>query len=311
MSTAEAPKRASASTVISIGLLSIPLDLYTGTENIAIARSQFLPDGTVVGSAPCVKISDGVYGDKVDKDQIVKRYQTTSGLVELTDAEIDACSTAVRGTADVVAVHSLDMLRDGSYLTNGKIWQVRAAKLGTGRTAVPNPGGQQALVLLLRTLEALNSFMLLRWSRAGSVYVSALLPSGQLVGLYHDEEIRAERELPFSDLAIPAEQIALAGQLLSAFTKTERVELRNESIAAVAAYAEEKAKNGTVIDVSAPAAAPQAQVVDMMATLRASVAAVQAEAPAPPAVAVVPSEGAGTVAPKKKAPRKKAAPAAA
>lgn len=276
--TTEAPKRASASFTITMGLLSIPLNVYSGTEAVTISRSQFLADGRSVGTHPCVKLDDGSYGDKVDKTEIVKRYQTTSGLVELTDAEIDACSTSVPGTADVIAVHSMDLLRNGDYVPNGKVWQVRAAGLGSGKTKKANPGGEQALVLLLTALREKNSFMLLRWSREGSVYSSALLPSGRLVGLWHDEEIRADRDLPFSDHTFRPEEVAMAGMLLGAFESAEPVPLVNETVAAVSAYAEAKAKDpASVLTTAVAAAAAPTAAVDMMAQLRASVEAVAAE----------------------------------
>ena len=274
--TAPAPSRATGKFTITMGLLSIPLDLFTSTEEVGIKRSQFLADGRSVGTAPCVKEADGSYGDKVERGDIVKRFQTSAGLVELTDDEIDRCSTAVPGSADVLAVHSLDLLNGGHYVPNGKVWQARAGKLGSGRQAKPNPGGEQAYALLLATLRSKSSFLLLRWSRAGSVYVSALLPTGRLIGLYHDEEQRVDRDLPFSDVKFDKATLAMAGNLLDAFREKQPVALVNESVAAVTAYAEKKATTGEVLAPVEAAAAPS-NSVDLMAALQASVEAIKAQ----------------------------------
>lgn len=269
---APAPSRATGKFTVTLGLLSVPLDVFTSTEDITVKREQFLVTGEKVGMCPAVKNDDGTYGDKVERSDIVKKFPTEAGLVDLADDEIDRLSTVVSGTADVIAVHPLTLLGT-HYLANGKVWQARAGKLGSGRAAKANPGGESAYGLLLTALEAKKSFMLIRWSRAGSVYLSALMPSGRLVGLFHDNEVRAERDLPKATYT--REQVALAGTLLDAFTEKAPVAVVNDIPAKVAAYAATKAVTGEVMaPAQAPAAAPAG--VDIMSLLTASVEAAKA-----------------------------------
>jgi len=272
MQNAPAPSRASLSFSLSLGLLNIPVAGYTATEDIKIKREQYLADGTKVGSAPCVKNADGTYGDKVERDDIVKRFQTESGLVELTDDEIDSVINAVGGVAEILAVLDYAFLDNGDYVPNGKVWQIRAAKLGSGRQAKPNPGGERAFALLLAALEAEESFALIRFSRSGTVYLGALLPTGRLVGLYHDDEVREERALPRPEVS--EDEVALARTLLQAVKQADRYDVVNDSVAKVTAYAEAKAA-GTVTE--APVQVDNtAAAVDLFATLKASVEAAQA-----------------------------------
>lgn len=271
---APAPSRASGTFSISLGLLNIPVAIYTGTEEVRVKRAQYTTDGEKVGNQTCIKNDDGSYGRPVARDEIVKKYETERGLVDLTDDEIDALGTVEPGVADILGVMRLDFLSNGSYVPNGQVWQARAAKLGSGRAAKDNPGGTKAFNLLLAALKAEKSFALLRFSRGGTVYHAALLATGRMVGLYSDEEVRQERVLPASEIA--DEELVLARTLLTSAKKKERVELHNELVAKVAEYAETKA-SGTL---PAVAEAPKqgTQVVDLMAQLRASVEAAKASA---------------------------------
>ena len=271
---APAPSRASLSFSISFGLLNIPVNGYTGTEDIGVKRAQYLPDGTKVGQHPCVKHDDGSYGDKVEKSDIVKRYASDHGLIDLSDDEIDSVLSVVPGVADLLGVLDYAFLDNGDYVPNGKVWQVRAAKLGSGRAAKANPGGEKAFALLLAALEAEESFALLRFSRAGTVYLGALLPTGRLVGLYHDDEVRAERDLP--PVTLSEAEVEAARALLQTAKVTERVEVVNDSVAKVAAYANEKALNGAVVE---EVATPEpTHAADLIGLLTASVEAAKAKA---------------------------------
>lgn len=271
---APAPSRASLSFSISFGLLNIPVAGYTATEAVTIKREQYLADGRKVGSSPAVKNEDGSYGAIVDRADIVKKYASDNGLVDLADDEIDSVLSITPGVADLLAVLDFAFLDGGDYVPNGKVWQIRAAKLGSGRAAKANPGGEKAFALLLAALEAEESFALIRFSRAGTVYLGALLPDGRLVGLYHDDEVRESRPIPAQD-TVSAEEVALARTLLAGAKSDVRVDVVNDSVAKVAAYANEKAAG-----VERPAAEvvpAQAPAADLIALLTASVEAAKAD----------------------------------
>lgn len=266
---APAPGRASGTFSISLGLLNIPVSIFTGTEEVRVKRAQYTRDGAKVGNQTCVKNEDGTYGAPVARDEIVKKYETDSGvLVDLSDDEIDALGTVQPGVADILGILRLDFLSNGSYVPNGQVWQVRASKLGSGRAAKDNPGGVKAFALLLAALKAEQSFALVRFSKAGTVYHGALLATGRLVGLYADAEVRQDRPLPEAEIS--ADELALARVLVGAGKVTERVALGSDLVTRVAAYAEEKASGSGLapVEVAQPTA-----VVDLMAQLVASVEA--------------------------------------
>lgn len=268
---APAPSRPSGKFSISFGLLNVPVSIYTGTEEVRVKRAQYTATGEKVGNQTRIKNDDGSYGDAVERADIVKKYDTGDGLVDLSDDEIDALGTVVPGVADILAVQRSGFLYDGTYVPNGQVWQVRAAKLGSGRQAVPNPGGVKAFALLLASLKAEKSFALLRFAKGGNVYHAALLHTGDLIGLYLDEEVRGPVALPEVDLADA--EVDLARQLVNAAKVGTAVPLVNTLVERVAEYAATKISTGEVVK-EAPAAATS--TVDLMAQLTASVAAAKA-----------------------------------
>lgn len=271
---APAPARSTGTFSISFGLLNIPVALYTGTEEVKVKRTQWTKTGEKVGNQTCVKLEDGTYGRPVARDEIVKKYESDNGIVELSDDELDALGTMTAGVADMMGVLPFGFLANGSYVPSGQVWQLRAAKLGSGRAAKDNPGGEKAFALLLAALKAEASFALLRFAKGGTVYHAALLPTGRLIGLYTDAEVRQERPLPQPEISDA--ELQLARQLISTARKSERVELVNELVDRVAVYAASKAAGTVEETVEAPVQGTQ--VVDLMAQLQASIDAAKVTA---------------------------------
>ena len=266
---APAPNRSVGSFSISFGLLNIPVSLYTGTEEVTIKRTQWTKDGERVGNQSRVKLEDGSYGEPVDRADIIKRYDTGDGLVDLSDDEIDALATTLPGVADLLGVVPVGLLYDGTYVANGKLWQVRAAKLGSGRQAKPNPGGQKAFALLLEALKAERSFALIRFGQAGAVKHAALLHTGELVGLYTDAEVREQLHLP--EVPLIEEEVQAARDLLRLAKTREHIVLENTLVTKVQEYAATKITGKGEPKIIAEA--PAGQVADLMALLKASVEA--------------------------------------
>lgn len=271
---APAPSRSSGSFSISFGLLNIPVSLYTGTEEVRVKRTQWTKDGEKVGNQTCVKTDDGGYGRPVERAEIVKKYDTGDGVVEISDDEIDALATTLPGVADILGVLPSGLLYDGTYLANGSVWQVRASKLGSGRAAKPNPGGQKAFALLLAALRAEGSFALIRFGKGGVVQHAALLHTGELVGLYTDAEVREQTFLP--EIPLADDEIDAARALLRTAKSRTPIAIENDLVAKVQAYAVEKI--GTEGAPKIVAEAPATSGVDLMALLRQSVEAAKQQA---------------------------------
>lgn len=273
---APAPNRSSGSFSISFGLLNIPVSLYAGTEEVRVKRTQWTADGRKVGNQTCVKNDDDTYGEAVERRDLVKKYDTGEGLVDLSDEELDALATTQPGVADILGVLPTALLYDGTYVANGQLWQVRASKLGSGRAAKPNPGGQKAFALLLAALKAERSFALIRFGKNGSVNHAALLHTGELVGLYTEAEVRESVHLPLLDLI--EEEVDAARALLRTAKSRTPIALENDLVGRVQEYALEKIK-GEGGEKIAPVV-EQKTAVDLMDLLRASVEAAKTKASA-------------------------------
>src|SRR5262247_271694 len=93
---ADQPQRATNSFTLSWGMVSIPVSLYTGTEETRVSRKEFIDvDGTLiaVGRSPIRKDN----GEVVESDLVGRYAEAASGeLVPLNDDEIAAC-TAPKG----------------------------------------------------------------------------------------------------------------------------------------------------------------------------------------------------------------------
>ena len=138
---APCPQRSTASFTLSWGAVCIPLSAYSGTEEVRIARKEFVGDDPV-GRA----VTNKTTGEVIDRADIVKRAESTSGVwVELDDDEI-ALATQEKGLA---TVETFVLTKDlGQYVTEG-LYQVRPRRV-KGKT---DPAGNRALVLFLDALK--------------------------------------------------------------------------------------------------------------------------------------------------------------
>lgn len=246
-----APNRASGKFTIQAGLLSIPVKIYTHTEDASIKRQEYLADGRKVGRVAAVKNADGTYGEQVDKRDVVKKFETSRGLIDLSDDEIDRAITGTVGVADIVAVHPYDVY-DNHYTPSGLIYQVRA-----------EAAGNKALALILAALGADENFALLRWVSSGVARVGALFPNGNLFVLRYDDEVRELKDLDTPQFS--AAEFSLARQLLAESVVPNPLPLEHPSNL-VREYAEGKAA-GILPAVVKKEEAPTG---DIIAALKAS-----------------------------------------
>lgn len=251
---APAPSKAAANVTLVAGLLSIPVKFYSATEDVAVHREQYTKTGKRVGSAPCIKDDAGNYTRRIRREDIVKKFATTSGLIELTDDEIERLVVSESGRAEIVSTHPHSLYEAGEYLPNGKVWQVRAETIGI-----------RPLELLLQALREEDVFAVVQWCKGGTPYTGALFPNGQLFGIRYDEEVR--EELPRPSVEFSSDELQLARQLVSLYRQEDAQTLTHPA-EAVRAYAESKAAGRVVVVQKAPV---QSQATDLLAALRSSV----------------------------------------
>ncbi len=272
--TAAAPSRASFSGTIGFGLVSIPVQVYAGSQSLGISRSEFIKndDGTYakVGRASVNKDVDPVV--IVDTANVVKLFECEDGsLVELSDEEIENLVEAQNGRMQIVSFMPLNLLGSGRYVPTG-INQVRPVKTKTRAGKVYEAGAARSFALLMAAMRKNQVFALVEQCARGRYSFSALMPTGRLLPLLLDDEVR--EDLPMPDVEVSDAELGLADNLMDALMSSTPVPLVDERTAKVVEYAQKKAggKKVEVTETVTPAAP-----TDLLQALQAAVDAQKAK----------------------------------
>jgi DNA end-binding protein Ku len=262
---AKAPSRGTSSQTIQWGLLSIPIQVFTGQESgSAVPRKMFTLDGNPVGS----KSYDKVTGEDVDSSQIIKKATASDGtLVELSDEEIESAVTGGphKGVAEIICRIPLESL--GREYVIDKVDQVRAAKTQQGTKKVDNPPAQRALALLLDGLGATGTAAVVRVATKSGAKYAAITPDGFFLTIAFAESVREAAPLP--EMTFSDQERDLAIQLLNTI-EVATPEFTDTCGAQVQSFVDQKAQG---ITPEAPVEVEAAPVIDLMAALAASIKA--------------------------------------
>lgn len=266
---APAPTRATTSTTIGWGLISIPVSLYTGTEDSRVERKEFV-DGTdhEVGRRPYDKAT----GQNVEQSDVVRRARSTDGVwVDLSDDEIATATENLSGRADIEALVPLSAI--GTFLVPTKLYQVRAK-------GDPKKGGspiaEKAFYLLLLALTDRNEGALIKFAVRGSVArYGVLTPQGDLYVVEYDEGVRARRPIPSKGVEVA--ELEAASALLDTLP-SGIPSLPNTTAEQVQTYVDAKAKGVTVTATKAPATD---EVSDILGALQVAIDQAKSKVVAP------------------------------
>lgn len=263
---APAPKRASASMTLSWGMVAIPVQLFSGTEDSSFSRSEYVKndDGTYskVGRKPIIKETGG----DVDSTQVVKAVEVEDGIVEISDEEVEGLIGATNGTAQIVCFIKQGVLFNGTYIL-GDLKQIRPAKRKSGKQSVYDPAATQSFALLMAAMRKTASFAILKVVTRNKPQFAALLPNGDLYTLLFDEQVRERLPMPEAD--IEREAVQMGVELIEIAMRDEPPTLHDDSTRRIIEYAEKKAK-GEAKPVSAPSE-DEGNGQDLMAALSAAV----------------------------------------
>lgn len=286
---------------IRLALVSIPVEIYPATKSgAAIAFHQIHePTGKRIQYE---KVVQGV--GPVDKDEILKGYEVSKGnYVLLDEAEIEAVRIESRKTLDLVQFVAADEI---DVLFYEKPYFVLPA----------DDLAEEAYAVLRDALRATRRVGLGQLSVRGREQLVSLKPCGKGLVLevlrYADEVTRAQgyfRGLP--DIKADRDLLDLATTLIEKKTAPFKPEeFHDRYVDALKRLVEKKvkAKGARVLeDVEEPATPRGGNVIDLMAALRKSVGAGDAdEAPAARKPTPKPRKPAAAKAPAK-APAKPAA----
>jgi DNA end-binding protein Ku len=254
---------------ISFGLVSIPVKLYSAAEpKSAVSFNQVhRKDGARVKQ----QLISSRTGEVVPREEIVKGYEFAKDQYVLFEAEeLKALEAAATHTIDIVEFLKAEQI-ERRYLD-------RVYYLGTDK------GGARAYKLLAQVLIDTGRIALGKYAARGKQYLVMVRPLENglvLEQLHYPDELRAFSEVPIEDATVKPAELKLATQLVEQAASDEfhperyKDEVRERMLALI-----QRKVEGEDI-TQAPAAEPEHKIIDIMAALKASLAA--GKKPAQPA----------------------------
>ena len=279
-----------ATGTISFGLVSIPVRLYSATQPASSISFNLLHEKD--GARLKQQYVCSQCGEKVERDQTVKGYEFAKDrYVRFTAEELKALEEIASQTIDIA-----------EFVPASDVDAVHYEK---AYYLAPEKGGAKAYRLLSEAMRRSGKAALARYAARGKQYLVLIRPrDGRLVmqQLFYADEVRPFDEVPVDEAEVKEQEVQLALQLVEQIA-TDRFEpgKYEDAVKRRTLEAIEGKVQGQDIQVAAPE--PQAQVIDLMEALKASLAAGPVRPPSPPAAA----EGAAEV---ERKPAKRAAQAA-
>lgn len=285
---------------ISFGLVSIPVRVFPATEEKTVRFNQLHDED---GGRIRMKRVCSSCGEVVDFAHIVKGYEVEKDeYVLMTDEDFDAVPVKSGRAIDIVQFVELDEI-DPIYFKKSYF-------------LVPEETGVKAYALLREALADQGKVGVAKVSFRDKEHLATLRFRGDafvLETMYWPDEIRADdfEELD-THVEVREQEVQMAQSLIESLSEPWNPLLYNDDYREALLKIVEAKADGQTIEVAEEEA--PAKVLDLMAALKASVAAVKKDptAVAPAKPKSKPKAGSGssakkTAAEKKAAPKKKAA----
>ncbi|MCX7780634.1 MAG: Ku protein [Negativicutes bacterium] len=249
---------------ISFGLVNIPVKLYN-TVSKKTLRFHQLRKGD--GCRIRLKKVCSTDGQEVSGDQIVKGYEIApERYVVISAEELEALNPKASRSIEIEDFVKLDQI-DPLYFEQTYY-------------LVPDKGAAKAYSLLLAAMKKTGKVAIARVVLRNKQYLTTIRPVGGAMALstlhFADEVIKQEQlaDLPAADAIPSARELAMAEQIIESLTADFNIEkYHDEYRHQVLDLIERKAEGETV--VAQPAAREPGKVVDLMAALEASLAAMK------------------------------------
>ena len=252
--------RSIGSLTVSFGLVAIPVKLYSATQPSGAISFNMLhkpPCGSRLKQQyVCAK--EGVV---VPREDTVKGYEFAKDqYVVFTPDELKALEEAGTRAVEITAFVPLESV-DPVYFDKAYY-------------LAPDKGGAKAYALLTKALREAGRCALGRWAARGKQYIVMLRPVEE--GLVMQQLLYAAEVRPITELEIPPTEVReaelkLARQLIEQQTADafDPASYQDEVKARIEAAVQKKVEGEEVAVAEAPSG-PGAQVIDLMAALRAS-----------------------------------------
>lgn len=248
---------------ISFGLVTIPVGLFTATDN---KRPKFRQLRDSDHSAIKYKRVAEKDGEEVPFDNIVKGYEVDKGrYVVFSDEELEAIGKAIAGSVEVV------QFVDAAEID--PIYYRSSYYLG------PEKSGLKAYKILLGALKAKNMVAIAKVAIRERDYLATLRAEDDVIvmeTMFWPDEIREPTfEELYEEVTITPEEQKMAEMIIENLSGTfDPAAWHDESREAVEAMAQRKLEGHEVVTPESP---QPTGVVDLMDALRASVEATKSK----------------------------------
>jgi DNA end-binding protein Ku len=248
--------RAIWSGVISFGLVSVPVRMYTATESKEL-KFHFL-DKRDLAPIGYDKVNKET-GESVAADDIIRGFEVDKGrFVELTEEDIDRLDVELTHSIDIcdfVSIDEIDPLyfRKGYYL-------------------LPQDGAEKPYRLLVKALEETGRVAIAKVVIRNKQHLAAIRPFNDtlvLETMYYADEVRQPEEAPKPQVRAP--EVEMAKTLIENLAaKWDPAKYHDRYRTELLDLLEKKAEGEPLPE---PKAEEGGEVVDLMEALRRSVAA--------------------------------------
>lgn len=287
------PARAIGTANISFGLVSVPIKMFSAADSTAAIGFNLIHKDC--GSRLKQKYICAKDGAEVSREDMVKGYEFAKDqYVLFTPDELKAIEAKSDNQIEIV-----------EFVPEDKVEPVYLDKL---YYLGPDKGGDRAYRLLAAAMRETSLSALGRYNARGKQYLVLLTPMQD--GIVMHQLNYADEVRPFSEVGVPAgevkkEELKLAIQLIDQIRAEDfrPEQYKDEVRARVLELIERKVQGEDITE--APSEAPQTQIIDLMAALKASLDKGGSKARKPAHKAAKQSAAAAEPAQQKK--RKKAA----
>ncbi len=249
---------------ISFGLVNVPVKLYSATSSKDVRFHQL--DSKSKSRIKQKRVSMAT-GEEVPYEDIVKAYEIApDNYVTITPEELEALDPKATKTIDIEDFVDLDQI--------DPVYYERPYYL------VPDKGGQKAYALLRNAMRETNKVGIARVVLRTKQYLAAIRPKDDALVmetmLFADEvNPLDELDLPGPDVDVTEREEKMARSLIDSLsTDFEPGKYKDEYRERVLELIEQKASGQEIVVEEAAEETPK--VVDLMAALEASLAAVKA-----------------------------------
>ncbi|HEX2046602.1 MAG TPA: Ku protein [Acidimicrobiales bacterium] len=248
---------------ISFGLVNVPVKIFSATSSKDVRFHQL--DGKSKSRIKQKRVSMAT-GEEVPYEDIVKAYEIApDNYVTITPEELEALDPKATKTIDIEDFVDLDQI--------DPVYYERPYYL------VPDKGGQKAYALLRNAMRETNKVGIARVVLRTKQYLAAIRPKDDALVmetmLFADEvNPLDELDLPGPDVDVTEREEKMARSLIDSLSTDFNPEkYHDEYRERVLELIEQKASGQEIVVEEAAEEAPR--VVDLMAALEASLAAVK------------------------------------